>query len=140
MISTQAARDWAMKERKGHILFVDSDRDTCYMVSILLSQAGYDVTSASTVTEGLEFARSNGFDMILLDSRFEDGEGIELCRAIRDFNHETPIFFYTGITQESETKKMLGAGAQGLFIKPVDVENLLSTTSKYIEGDTGKAE
>jgi len=126
-----SARGWAMQKPKGRILFIDDDADTCEMMSILLGQAGYETTSASSVNEGLKKAMSDSFDLILLDWYFEDGTGIDLCKTIRASDGEVPIFFYTGMAFESHIHTAMQAGAQGCFIKPVDVGNLLQTLSIY---------
>ena len=120
-----------MKETKGRILFIDDDEDTCEMMRVLLGIEGYEAVPASGVSEGLSLAKTDSFDLILLDWHFEDGTGIELCRMIRAFDGEIPIFFYTGGAHESELKKALKAGAQGYFIKPVEVIDLMRTVSRY---------
>ncbi|MFP5262323.1 MAG: response regulator [Blastocatellia bacterium] len=120
-----------MIDTKGRILFVDDDLDTCEMMRILLGMAGYEAVSASCVSEGLDLARSGDFDLILLDWHLRDGNGIDLCRMIRAFDGEIPIFFYTGVAYESELKKALKAGAQGCLVKPVDVNDLMRTVSRY---------
>ena len=126
-----ATREWLMAENKGRILFIDDDIDTCEMIRILLGHAGYETVLASTVAEGLNKAKGEPFDLILLDWFLSDGTGIELCEMIRAFDNEVPIFFYTGMAYDSHIKKALQAGAQGCFIKPVEVGNLLQTLSRY---------
>jgi CheY-like chemotaxis protein len=123
-----------MEQTKGRILFIDDDRDTCEMMRTLLGGAGYDAVSAMTVTEGLRLAKTDRFDIILLDWYFPDGTGIELCQMIRTFDERIPIFFYTGVAQETDIDKAIRAGAQGCFIKPVDVRSLLQTVSRYSSG------
>lgn len=125
------AKDGRRGEAKGRILFIDEDQDTCEMVYHLLGMEGYEVVSASSVTEGLRLAKVNGFDLILLDWYFPDGTGLEMCQMIRTFDQETPIFFYTGVAYDSEIKQMLKSGAQGCFVKPVDANNLMKTLSSY---------
>lgn len=119
----------AMEQPKGRILFIDDNLDMRDMVGVLLSQAGYEVVSASTFSEGLGLAKAESFDLIMLDWHFQGGTGIELCRTIRRFDPKTPLFFYTGVAVESEIHKALEAGAQGCFIKPVEVNHLLATIS-----------
>lgn len=130
-----AARNQIMRETKGRILFLDDDRDTCEMVRTLLDQAGYETVSACSVAEGLQLAKVDNFDLILLDWYFPDGTGIEMCQTLRTFNTEVPVFFYTGVAYEAELKKAMQAGAQGCFIKPVDVKSLLQTVSHYLNND-----
>jgi CheY-like chemotaxis protein len=125
------ARGRIVMKNKGRILFIDDDTDTCEMIRIVLGQAGYEAVLASTVSEGLKKAKAGAFDLILLDWFFPDGTGIELCEMIRSFNGEVPIFFYTGMAYDSHIKKAMQAGAQGCFIKPVEVSNLLQTLSQY---------
>jgi DNA-binding response OmpR family regulator len=117
---------------KRHILFLDDDGDTCEMISLILGQAGYEVVIGRSVTEGLQWVRRKSFDMILTDWHFDDGTGVELCRAVRQSDGRTPIFFYTGEVQDQHIQSALQAGAQGFFIKPVDMEILLKTISSQI--------
>jgi two-component system, OmpR family, response regulator MtrA len=117
---------------RGRVLFIDDDGDTCEMIKLVLRQAGYEVAIGRSVAEGLRLARAKRFDLILLDSYFDDGNGIELCRAVRQFDGQTPIFFYTGVAQEQYMRTVLEAGAQGCFIKPVEMETLLQTLAVEI--------
>jgi DNA-binding response OmpR family regulator len=117
---------------KGCLLFLDDDTDTCEMMTMVLKQAGYDVITGNTVAEGMELIGSKQFDMILLDWQFEDGTGLELCQKVRQTDKYTPIFFYTGMAYEHHIKSALRAGAQGCFIKPVEVDAMMKTISSYI--------
>ena len=99
------------------ILFVDDHEDTRYLITHLLGAQGYEVEVAQTVEEGLQLARAGGFDLYLLDSRFDDGSGTELCESIREFDKTTPIIFYTG-DHPSQLKKALDCDAQGFVLKP----------------------
>jgi DNA-binding response OmpR family regulator len=123
-----------MDGKKGRVLFLDNDDDTCEMMRALLASAGYEAVTATTVTEGLTLAGANNFDLILLDWYFEDGTGFELCQRIRNFNTRIPIFFYTGMANENYLKRVGEAGAQGYFVKPVDIGDLLATLSLHIGG------
>lgn len=117
---------------KGRILFLDDNQDTCELMGLVLGQAGYDIVLGRSMAEGLRLTRNQSFDLILTDWYFADGTGIELCRAIREFDPQTPIFFYTGLTQEEHLRSIIEAGAQGFFIKPVDMETLLETISSQV--------
>ncbi len=103
--------------KSPRILFVDDHEDTRFLISYLLSAWGYEVVAARNVEEGLALARGRGFDLYLLDSRFADGSGTELCESIREFDKETPIVFYSG-DHPSRLKKALDCDAQGFVLKP----------------------
>ena len=117
---------------KGRILFLDDNDDTCELLDLVLSQAGYEIVIGRSIAEGLQLIKSKPFDMILLDWYFTDGTGLELCQAIRESDGQTPIFFYTGIAQEQYIRSGLQAGAQGFFIKPVEIDTLLQTISSQV--------
>ena len=99
------------------ILFVDDHEDTRSLIAHLLGAQGYEVEEAQSVEEGLALARAGGFDLYLLDSRFADGSGAELCEGIREFDKTTPIVFYSG-DHPSRLKKVLDCDAQGFVLKP----------------------
>ena len=121
------------KQNNGQILFVEADPDTSDLVGCLLAGAGFELHVAATLAEGLQHAQEKRCDLILLDSYFEDGTGLELCQTIRTFDPLTPIFFYTGLATEPEVEALLQAGAQGCFIKPVDGEHLVTTIAQCIQ-------
>ena len=102
---------------KPRILSVDDHGDTLSMLSLMLGGYGYDLTSASSVGEALELARSEDFDLFLLDFLFEDGTGRELCERIREFDPETPILFFSGSHPNTHHEAMT-CGAQGFVMKP----------------------
>lgn len=106
-----------MQQNNPRILFVDDHEDTRTIVALVLGQSHYDVTTADSVESGLRLARSGAFDLYLLDSRFADGTGKELCEKIRDFDRETPIVFYTGEPRKQQEDAMT-CGAQDSVTKP----------------------
>jgi two-component system, OmpR family, copper resistance phosphate regulon response regulator CusR len=117
---------------KGRVLFLDDNEDTRELLDIVLSEAGYEIVLGRSLAEGLQLVKSSSFDLILLDWYFNDGTGLDLCRTIRESDGQTPIFFYTGMAMDNHMRKALQAGAQGCFIKPVDMETLLETISAQI--------
>ena len=119
---------------RGRILFLDDDDDTCELVDLVLTQAGYEVAIGRSVADGLRLTKAQQFDLILLDWHLADGTGVELCRAVREFDGQTPIFFYTGMAYDHYINIAMQAGAQGCFIKPVEMETLLKTLAERIGG------
>ncbi|MCA1630899.1 MAG: response regulator [Acidobacteria bacterium] len=106
-----------MRESKPRILFVDNHEDTRLVIITWLGVLGYEVRAAESGAEGLRMARQEKFDLYLLDSRFADGTGRELCEKLREFDPETPIIFYSGETPQ-RLKDSMECDAQGYVIKP----------------------
>jgi DNA-binding response OmpR family regulator len=124
-----------MTHSKLRILFVDDDADTCDMLSFFLDQAGYEVTVALSVADGLKRASEEKFDLYLLDLRFSDGTGIGLCEQIRAFDSRTPVVVYSGDIRESVQNRALQAGVQHFLIKPVPLDDLHKTVARFIGKD-----
>ena len=98
---------------------------------MMLSPA-YEVQAAKTIAEGWQFAASKHFDLIVLDSLFEDGRGVDLCRRIRAFDPRTPVIFFSALAQASDREQGLAAGAQVYLVKPNDLENLVGTAEHLL--------
>lgn len=116
---------------KARILFVEDHEDTRHLIALWLSMAGYEVETADSVVGGLELARGKSFDLYLLDSRFADGTGKELCERLREFDEITPIIFYSGETPE-QLRKALECHAQNFVMKP-ELEALPQVIASTIE-------
>ena len=110
---------------KKRILCVDDDSSVCDLVSYLLR--GFEVISASNKREAIGKASAHNFDLILLDYHLPDGNGLELCLFIRQFDKETPILFITA-TAFITKHEVLAIGAQGLIKKGLELANDLAFT------------
>jgi DNA-binding response OmpR family regulator len=90
------------------------------------------------IAEGLTLAKKEHFDLILLDWFFGDGTGLELCRMIRAFDSETIILFYSGVVDKAEIQQAISGGAQGFLVKPIGIEDLVLTVSRFVNNDSGQ--
>jgi two-component system, OmpR family, response regulator len=123
--------------RQGcHILVVEDHKDTREVVTLLLELRGYKVSQAETVAVALQLARTESFDLYLLDSRLPDGSGVELCRSIRQFDGNTPIIFYSASAYETDKREAIACGAQGYLVKPCSPEELEETVEELLKGES----
>lgn len=114
-----------MDAAKLHILIVEDDEDTRFVYGVLLQMEGYLVTTVSTITDALSRALSTNYDLIIMDVRLPDGDGVELCKQIRGFNRITPIMFVSAAAYNKDVERGMQAGAQAYLTKPADAESLL---------------
>ncbi len=121
-----------MSKTKKRILCVEDHPDTCELISTILNQ--YDCTSAHSKADALMLATKRKFDIYLLDYHLPDGNGIELCLLIKNFDTETPILFVTGTSSMTE-RQALKVGAQGLIKNVGDnfIDELQEKVSKLLE-------
>jgi two-component system phosphate regulon response regulator OmpR len=123
-----------MQKLRCHILCVDDHGDTCSMLGALLRAAGYEVTTAGGVAEAKRVASGRSFDLIVLDNRFADGTGEELCAWVRAHIPAAPVVFYSGAAYEGDRAGGLRAGAATYVVKP-DIEGLLSAVNGLLRNE-----
>lgn len=116
---------------KKRILCVEDDKDTCDLLTFLLSD--YQLVFADSIEKSLELFKTQDFDLCLLDNWLIDGFGTDLCRRIRAFSPSIPIVFVSGVAQKHEIQKALDAGAQAYLVKPYSLEELQEIVKELIE-------
>jgi CheY-like chemotaxis protein len=112
---------------------VEDNRDVSGYICEMLKIAGYQAVTAQNMKEGLRLAKSENFDLYLLDYNLPDGTGLELCKLIRAFDSHTPILFYSSATEPQVRQAALAAGAQGYIGKMEAFDILEQTITKLIE-------
>jgi DNA-binding response OmpR family regulator len=118
------------KREKKRILLVEDHEDARDIVEIALE--GYTLICARDFNEGLRLARQRYFDLYILDNWLPDGNGVELCRLIREFDPNTPILFYSAAAYARDLQSAFSAGAQDYFVKPVSFGELTKAVAQLI--------
>lgn len=122
-----------MPADQGHILYVEDHDDTRILMTFMLEQAGFQVTSASNGEESIErVKRGERFDLYLLNHTFPDASGVTICETLRALDKQTPIIFYSSRAMPQEKEAAIKAGAQDYLIKPLDLFNVADHAAKWI--------
>jgi DNA-binding response OmpR family regulator len=108
-----------------HILLVDDDALMRRSLAFNLEQAGYRTSTAGSAEDGLNLARRDPPDLILLDIGLPGMDGLD---ALRDFQQQadTPIIFVTARRRELDQALGLELGADDYVTKPFDMNVLLA--------------
>lgn len=116
------------------ILTVDDSASIRQMVSFTLKSAGYEVVEAVDGMDGLDKAKSKGFNLVLTDQNMPRMDGIGLIKNLRGMPayRSVPILMLT--TESSDAMKQQGraAGATGWLVKPFDPQKLIEVVKKVI--------
>jgi two-component system alkaline phosphatase synthesis response regulator PhoP len=119
---------------QAKILVVDDEADLVETIRFSLELEGYNVLVASNGEEGLNLARQEKPDLILLDLMLPKLDGYKVCRLLKfdeRYKH-IPILMLTAKTQEKD--KILGkeTGANEYITKPFDMDELMAKIKSYL--------
>ena len=109
------------------ILLVDDDPDLRdALADQLVLTEDYDVFEAETGADGIEKAKANPHDLVILDVGLPDMDGREVCRLMRKQGVKCPIIMLTGHATDADTILGLDAGANDYIPKPFKFPVLLA--------------
>ena len=117
------------------ILAVDDSATVLEMIKSVLVADGYDVITASDGAEGLETARRERPDLILLDVMLPKLAGYRVCRLLKfDQNYRAiPIVMLTAKVEDAAVATGMRTGADQYLTKPVEPDTLLAAVASEIE-------
>ena len=121
-----------MIERSSVVLCVEDDLDTQEMLRVLICERGYGFEVAGTRAEALHLIQEKEIALVLLDNMLPDGNGVELCRQVREFDKQLPIVFVSGSAHDDERLEALGSGANAFLTKPLALDKLFAMLDAYV--------
>ena len=120
------------------VLVVEDDISVTTGLSIYLKKAGYQVVSTFDGASGLEAAKKESPDFIILDIMLPKLSGYEVCKGVRKFNTRVPIIILTSKTEEADKVFGLGLGADDYLTKPFsfrELEARMKAVARRVESD-----
>ncbi len=112
------------------VLIVDDDADLLRACSLLLDRAGFKVDSAASGARALELLQENAYSVILSDILMEGMSGLDLLRAIRERDLDTPVVMMTAGPSLATALEAMAYGAHRYLLKPVAPETLVETITR----------
>lgn len=103
------------------ILVVEDDKLLNSTLCYNLSMSGYDVDSALSKGAAMRFFAEQTYDLAVLDVNLPDGNGFDLCRAMKKKNPDTAVIFLTARDLESDQLRGFELGADDYVIKPFPI-------------------
>jgi DNA-binding response OmpR family regulator len=107
------------------VLAIDDDSAMTELVAILLRSHGFEVITANNGLDGVECARNQFPDIVILDLMMPELDGWNVCRSIRSFS-KIPIVILSAIDNPGSVSSALDAGADDYLIKPVPTGVLIA--------------
>ncbi len=106
------------------LLVVDDEPSMREFLEIMLSQEGYQVSTAATGEEGFKIYRTQEFDLILTDVKMPGMSGLDLIREIHSVDPSIPIIAVTAYASADDAIRAVREGAYDYLSKPFQVEDL----------------
>lgn len=117
------------------VLVIDDQQANVRLVSALLARSGYRVLAARSGAEGLETARSNVPDVVLLDMKMPGMDGFEVLKQLREgpATKQLPVIFLTADNDKENLVRAFASGAIDYITKPFVAEELLARVRTHVE-------
>lgn len=112
------------------VLVIDDDRNLCRLLEIYLKKAGFQVLLAYDGFAGLELARSEDPDLVILDIMLPGMDGWEVCQEIRNFS-DMPIIMLTARGEKYDRITGLDLGADIYLTKPFDPDEVVAQVRAF---------
>lgn len=108
-------------DKKQSILVVDDEQMTLALVSRILTEGGFQVTTAQSGFECLDVFRRNPyqFHLVLLDLTMPFMDGEETFNRLREIRPDMPVVMCTGFIQQERLQQLMANGLAGFLRKPV---------------------
>lgn len=113
-----------MINAKRKILIIDDNDAFCESVRDLLSDNATDVLIANTGKDGLKICADIKIDVVILDQKLPDAEGVSLCPSILAHNEQTKIIFVTAYPSFNNAIDAIKFGAHDYLSKPFEMAEL----------------
>lgn len=125
-----------MDNRPIRVLLIEDNEQNRYLFSFILEKNGYRVIVAPDGLEGINKAKEEKPDLILIDIRLPVMDGYEVTRRLRDLTEfkDVPIIALTAYAMEGDREKALQAGCDGYIPKPIIPEEFIKVVNSYLKG------
>jgi PAS domain S-box-containing protein len=114
-------------------ILVAEDNDSNFQLLYNILKKQYQIERARNGLEAVEFALKKQTDLVLMDLKMPEMDGIEAIQAIRKEKLQLPIIAQSAHTYESDRNRALRAGCDEFITKPIDINQLNKLLNKYLK-------
>ncbi len=117
---------------EGRVLLAEDSQINRTLFKIILERVGLQIDLAANGQQTVEMARSQDYDLILMDVQMPVIDGLEATRILRSEGLTTPVIALTAHTMKEIQKRCLCAGCDGFLCKPLNQGTLLAAVQQYV--------
>lgn len=121
------------------ILIVDDNPTNLKLVTFLMQQSGYDVTTAADADDAMASIRTRPPNLILMDVQLPGIDGLELTRQLKTdpATKSILVIAVTAYAMKGDQDRALSAGCDDYVTKPIDTKQLPLTVAKHLAARAG---
>jgi CheY-like chemotaxis protein len=116
-------------------ILVAEDEDSNYELVKIVLQKRFRLLRAHNGIEAVNLNEDERPDLILMDIRMPEMNGLDATRIIKEVNHETPVIALSAYAFEENIREAKMAGCDEFMAKPFRVENLIEVVRKYLDDE-----
>jgi len=116
-------------------ILVAEDEDSNYELVKIVLQKRYRLLRAHNGIEAVNLNEDEHPDLILMDIRMPEMNGLDATRIIKEINHNTPVIALSAYAFDENVREAKMAGCDEFMAKPFRVENLIEMVKKYLDED-----
>lgn len=120
-----------MEDKLLNILIAEDNDSNYLLLKHILKN--HDLTRAITGVEAVDFAKSKKFDIILMDIRMPEMDGLEATSIIRSRDTEIPIIAVTANAFDYDKNQALKVGCNSFIAKPIRKQELLDILNTFVK-------
>jgi DNA-binding response OmpR family regulator len=115
------------------VLLIDDEPDVIELCQRALEQEGFEVKGALSGEEGLRLFSEGDFDLILLDVKLPDRDGLDVLSTVQEMDPEMAVIIISGYGTMEMAIRALKLGAQDFLLKPFTPKQLVTSMQKVLE-------
>ncbi len=122
----------------AEILIIDDDKLVAESITNLVQRLGHTAVSVTTIAEGLQQAQEKPWDVVFLDVRLPDGNGLDIIPQVRSTPASPEIIILTGYGDADGAELAIKSGAWDYIEKPASRQNITLPLLRALEYRTEK--
>ena len=115
------------------ILVIDDDRHICETIQSLLARLNYQYRAEHTITDGLKALQEDSFDVVFLDIRLPDGNGLTALPQIRSTPDAPEVIILTGEGDPDGAELAIQGGVWDFLVKPTPIKQTTLTLKRALQ-------
>ena len=119
------------KRRIKNILIIEDEEDLCWLLSNILRDKGYNVAIANTISEGAACLKKKSPDLVFLDLKLPDGDGMDILPKIKEISSEILVTIISAYGSAEKREEAKEKGSCSFIDKPFSEESILELLSQF---------